>query len=158
VVDEHRVVAPVAEQRAAELADLRRSLDPTRGLQVEFAHALQLAVLRLAEQLDAHRRRHLDRAARRFVLLARVERRAVVAQTAATFGRLRAAVDEAHRARLLCTAHHIGLAARTLHRLQRFERLGLARQSRAHLLPLESRVARHVLLEARREDLQQLVV
>src|SRR5690606_35432485 len=69
VVHEHLAIAAVAEQCPAECAHITRCLDPAGSLRIEFAELLQLLVLFLRQQVDAHCGSHLDSIALRLVLL-----------------------------------------------------------------------------------------
>src|SRR5689334_1814620 len=60
VVGEDGIVAAVAEEGAAEFADVRRRLDPARGFQVELAELLEGSVLLFGQELDSHRSGHVD--------------------------------------------------------------------------------------------------
>lgn len=53
-IDEHLAVAGVAEQGAAQRANLGRRVDPAGGLGVELAQLLQGALLFFHQQPDAH--------------------------------------------------------------------------------------------------------
>ena len=74
------------------------------------------------KQLDAHRGRHLDGAALRLVLLAGVQRLAVVAEASAAGRALGGAVAEDEPAGVLVAADHVRLAAGGLHRAERRQR------------------------------------
>src|SRR5690606_37870717 len=82
VVYEHPAVATIRKQRTAQRAHIRRRGDPARGLAVELAERLQRPVLLLAQQLDTHGRRLLDRAGPGLMRLARIQRLPVVTQAA----------------------------------------------------------------------------
>ena len=77
---EHAVEAAVAEQRAAQRTHLGGRFDPARRLDVELPQLLQRAILRLGQKRDAHRGGRVDDVALGLVALARLPRRAVVAQ------------------------------------------------------------------------------
>ena len=101
--------------------NLGRRAQPARRLRVELTETLQLVILLLIQEFDAHGRSQVGDAAFRFMLLARVQRRAVVAQAHPSLGTLRGAVDKEYLARLRVAADHVGLAARGLHRGERRE-------------------------------------
>src|SRR5947209_16666570 len=71
VIQEHRIVAAIAKEGAAELSDLRRGFHPARRLQVELAEILKLPVLFFRQKLDAHGRRQIDGAILWLVLFPR---------------------------------------------------------------------------------------
>ena len=54
VVHEHPAVAAITEERPAEGTDIRRRGNPTGRLAIELAELLQLAILLLVQQFDAH--------------------------------------------------------------------------------------------------------
>src|SRR6186713_1130526 len=94
VIHEDLAVAPVAEQRAAEGPDVGRCTDPAGRRRVELAERLQVPVLVLGQEFDAHRGSHVDGAALRLVLLAGLERLTVVADTSASCRALCGAIAE----------------------------------------------------------------
>src|SRR5690606_11791720 len=120
VIHEDMFVAAVGEDRAAELANLGRRLDPARRRGVELTELLQLPILRLRQNLDAHVRRHIDRVTP-FGLgcLPRLPRFAVIAQASAAGRALRRAVEKDDLAGLLVLADDIRLAAAALHLAKR---------------------------------------
>jgi hypothetical protein len=158
VVDEHAAVATVAEEGAAERPDVGRGLDPAGRLRVERAETLQRAVLVLGQQLDAHRRGHLDGAARRPVLLAGGERLGVVAQAPPTGRALGRAVAERDLPRPVVPADHVRLPTGRLHPAERLQRAGVGIQPRPHLGPRHVGVSRRVVREPALQRAEQAVM
>ena len=68
VIHEHFAVTAVTEQGSAKIAHVIGCCDPTGCLRIKLTQLLQVAVLLLCQQRNAHRRSRLDSAAPRFVL------------------------------------------------------------------------------------------
>src|SRR3990167_4893870 len=96
VIDEHPAIAPVAKERPSEHPDIGRRLKPAGRLQIKLTERLQRPVLLFRQQLDAHRGRHLARAALGLVLLSGGTRFGVVTGASAPCGAFRGAVTEDH--------------------------------------------------------------
>lgn len=145
---EDMVIAPVAEQRTALLADVVRRGDPAGGLEVEGTQLLQCAVLRFGQQRDADLGRPLQRAVCGLGLLARIQCRAVKAAAAPAGRALGGAVAKDIGLALL--RDDVRLAARVLHGLQRLPRgRWLLAQPGRDRRPVQATVPVHVLRKAR---------
>ncbi len=94
LVDEDAVAAAVAEESAAEGAEVWRSEDPAGGLEVEVAEGLEGEVFGFVEEGDAHGGGGVDGAGDGSVFLAGFETGAVIGEGGAAFGGFRGAVDE----------------------------------------------------------------
>src|SRR5256885_5096663 len=88
VVHENRVIAAIAEQRAAKLSDLRRCLHPAGRLRIELTERLEPLILVDCEQCGAHGRCHLVSAGLRLVLPPCLERFAIVTHASASLSAL----------------------------------------------------------------------
>lgn len=73
-MDEHGVVAAIAEQRTTDLADPAACLYPARSGRVELTKLLKLSILVYCEEGSAHGAGHLLGIALRLILLARTPR------------------------------------------------------------------------------------
>lgn len=146
VVGEDRVVAAVAEERAAQVPDRGRRFYPARGLEVEGFQALQRPICFLVEEFDPHSGGHVDHGVRGLELLARFERGAVVAEAPAAFRTFLRAVAE--KVGVVRAADHVGLAPGPLHFMEGAQLLGIRGDALRDAVPRDARVAVHMLLES----------
>lgn len=146
MVGEHRAVAPVAEERAAQFANVCGRCHPARRFQINRFQLLQRAVLFFIENLHAHVIRHFLCTRLRRMFLASRPCLLVEAAAAAALGAFRCAVDEGDRVLFQCD--DIRFTSRLFHHLQRLQFLGVLLQLRRDRRPLHALVAVHVLLEA----------
>src|SRR5262249_52035478 len=122
VVDEGPAVAVVAEEGAAVVAEVGWGLEPTGGLLVEGAERLQGVVLGLGQQFDPHGGGQVEGGVDGFVLPARLQAGAVVAEAPAAGGGLGGAVVEEALAGLAVRPDDdVRLAAGPFHLVQRPE-------------------------------------
>ena len=119
VEHEDRVVAPVAEDGAAELPDLGGRPQPTRRLKIELAKALQLrycssvsSSMPMAAAMSTALSLGLE-------LFPRLQRLAVVAKAPTALGAFRRAVEKDDFARLFVVADDVRLAAGSFHLAER---------------------------------------
>ena len=61
VIHENMTVPEITKDGAPELSDIRRCLYPARRFRVKLSECLQLTILFLVQNLDAHVSRHTDR-------------------------------------------------------------------------------------------------
>src|SRR5690606_21717395 len=111
VIDPDRSESVVAEDRAAEVPDLRRCEQPAGRLRIELAQLLETPVLGFIQEHGTHGLGQLDRARFRPVLLPRFQRLAVVADAPAPRRTLGGAVEEEVLAGGWVPAGDIGFAA-----------------------------------------------
>lgn len=111
VVGEDGIEAAVAEEGAAEFADLRRSENPAGGLGVELFELLEFAILRFAEDVGAHGGGEIQRVVFGSGFFARLPGGAVVAEAAASGGALGRAIDEHDFAGVFVERDDVGFAA-----------------------------------------------
>ena len=94
MIDECPTETPVAKNRTAEFANFVRRLQPTRGLPVKFTQILERDVFLLSQKLDTHSHRRVDGVVQGFMLLAGVQRFAVIAAVDASLRRLGRAIHK----------------------------------------------------------------
>src|SRR5579885_686184 len=94
VINEDRIKAAIAEERAAQFPDLRRRLHPARSFRVEIPEFLQLSILLFRQNPDAHGGSHIERVPRRMnaLLFPRLLAFMVVTNTSAAFRSFRRAI------------------------------------------------------------------
>src|SRR5690349_6331322 len=119
VIEEDVIVAPIAEDGAAEFSDLSRRLHPARRLQIELSEQLQVAILIFGQEFDADRRCHIDGAVFWFVLFPGGQRLTIVTETATAVWTFGGTVEEEIFARLFIKPDDIGFAACLFHFIER---------------------------------------
>src|SRR5687768_6305939 len=117
---------------------------------------LQLPILLLRQQLDAHFGSHLQSTVLGFVLLPGIQRFLIVTDASAPTRALRGAIAERDAPRFV-VANHVGFAAARFHGTERLHCIEIAFQFGLNRGPCDASVAMHVLLEARLQYFNQLV-
>lgn len=157
VVHEHPPITPVAEEGAAEGADVGWGVEPGGGLLVELAQGLQRAVLVFGQQFDTHFVGHADGAVLWFVFLSCFQGGVVVAEASAACRAFRGAIAEGESSGFRVVADHVRFAAGGFHGLERFQGAGIVFESGLDVGPGDAWVALHVLFEAGFQQGEQFV-
>lgn len=119
VIHEDLVVATVAKDGAAEIADFGRSEHPTRSFCVEISKRLKLTILLFGQDFDAHFRRHRKCVITGFVLLPCIKGPAVVTNAATPFRAFRRTIHKNVFARFFIMRNYIRLTTALLHFVER---------------------------------------
>src|SRR5439155_14669540 len=147
VPHEDATVAPITIKRTAELSDRSRRLYPARSFRIELSQFLKFEIFFFRQKLNAHGRRHADRAILWLMFLSRIQRLIVVTKTYATTRSLRRTIEKDVLAGLLIPTYHIRLTAGCFHHVERPQLCGVSLQFRLYFRPLKTLLPVHVLLE-----------
>lgn len=157
MVGEDVIEAAVAEEGSAEVPNSGRGLNPTGGLEVELPECLQVAVLVLGEEVDAHGVGEVDGGVFRAVLLAGFQAGTVVTEAVAAFGGLGGAVEEGEFTGLGVVGDDVGFTAGGFHFVKGPEFLGVGDQPFSHVGPRDVLVSGEVFLKAGLESEEEFL-